>query len=120
MYDKSKVRKRKRKTLPTAEALTDIDVTGMSKEEIDELREQLKVDEESSLEPERWWKFCNDFGPEDLYATGHEATYRELIAKAVAEPLAQRCKRAQEEHFKRWCMMNSIPYPSTREELEKR
>lgn len=121
LYDKSKVRKRKRKTLPTAEAMTEIDVTDMIKEEIDELREQFKEDRESSgLEPEKWWKFCNDFGPEDLYATGHEATYRELIAKAVAEPVAQRCKRAQEEHFKRWCIMNSQPYPSTRAELIKK
>lgn len=121
LYDKSKVRKKKRKTLATAdlEELTGIDIKGMSKAEVDDLRQQLISDLDIDNQ-EKWWKFCNDFGPEDLYATGNEATYRELIAKAVAEPVAQRCKRAQEEHFKRWCIMNKQPYPSTREELIKK
>ena len=42
----------------------------------------------------RWWTHANDLMPEDLIATGHEATYRELIAKTVAEPISMRCRQA--------------------------
>lgn len=66
---------------------------------------------------ERWWQYCNNFKETDLIAFEHEATYRELIAKTVAEPIAQRCRRAQEEHYRRWCIMNNTPYPSTKKEL---
>lgn len=37
----------------------------------------------------------------DLRATKHEATYREIIAKTVAEPYAQRCKVALIGHINR-------------------
>lgn len=41
-----------------------------------------------------WWVRANDLEPEDLIATGHEATYRDLIAKTVAEPISMRCRQA--------------------------
>lgn len=47
---------------------------------------------------------------ESLYANGHEATYREVIAKAVAEPMSQRCRLALLLHFRKWCESNQIPY----------
>jgi hypothetical protein len=62
---------------------------------------------------------CNEIKPEDIIATGHEATYRELIAKMVAEPMHQRCKMALELHFRKWCMVHDIPYPITIEKMEK-
>lgn len=42
----------------------------------------------------KWWKNANDIEPKDLLATGHEAEYRELIAKIEAEPIAMRCRQA--------------------------
>ena len=42
----------------------------------------------------RWWTHANDLQPEDLIATGHEASYRQLIAKVVAEPISMRCRQA--------------------------
>ena len=42
----------------------------------------------------KWWTHANDLIPEDLITTGHEASYRELIAKTVAEPIAMRCRQA--------------------------
>lgn len=62
---------------------------------------------------------CNEIKPEDIIATGHEATYRELIAKMVAEPMHQRCKMALELHFRKWCMVHDVPYPITIEKMEK-
>ena len=40
----------------------------------------------------------NTLYPEDLIVTGYEATYRELIAKTVAEPISMRCRQA----WNRW------------------
>lgn len=37
---------------------------------------------------------CNLLFDTDLYVTGWEATYRELIAKIVAEPISMRCRQA--------------------------
>lgn len=46
-----------------------------------------------------WWDDSpNKLLPEDLIATSHEATYRELIAKTVAEPIAMRARQA----WKNW------------------
>ena len=67
----------------------------------------------------KWWKYASDIEAEDLYATDNEATYRELIAKTVAEPMTQRCEEAFEAHFRRWCKNNSIPYPISDSELKK-
>lgn len=53
-----------------------------------------------------------------LNATGHMATYRELIAKAVAEPMIQRCKYALEYHFRSWCFYNNMPYPISNKEMQ--
>ena len=48
---------------------------------------------------------------------GHTATYREFIAKAVAEPMSQRCRIAINIHFKQWCEANGIPYPISEKDL---
>lgn len=47
----------------------------------------------------------------DFNMTGHEASYREFLAKALAEPLTQRCKYALEIHFRSWCLNHHVPYP---------
>ena len=70
-----------------------------------------------TLNNEHWWNYCNSMQECDMVALAHEAKYREIIAKTVAEPIAQRCRRAQEEHYRRWCIMNNTPYPSTKKEL---
>lgn len=41
-----------------------------------------------------WWHRANELEPEDLIATDYEATYRELIAKTVAEPISMRARQA--------------------------
>ena len=41
---------------------------------------------------------CNTLTPEDLIVTKYAATYRELIAKTVAEPISMRCRQA----WSRW------------------
>jgi hypothetical protein len=64
-------------------------------------------------------KQINVITPECLIATGHEATYRELLAKALAEPLTQRCKYALELHFKSWCYQHGVKtYPITAQQLK--
>ena len=59
----------------------------------------------------------NNVTPQCLNATGHEAKYRDIIAKAMAEPLTQRCKYALQLHFRSWCLAHNIPYPISDEEL---
>lgn len=66
-----------------------------------------------------WWDRTNTVEPEDLKANGTEATYKELIAKAVAEPMSHLCREAVNLHFKRWCRDNNIPYPITNKELKE-
>jgi len=60
---------------------------------------------------------CNQFDDKCINMVGYMATYREIIAKAVAEPLTQRCKYALELHFRSWCYANNIPYPISDSEL---
>ncbi len=67
---------------------------------------------------EPWWRGANRISREDVIVTGNEATYKELIAKAVAEPMLQRCMEAFEAHFRRWCINNNIPYPISDSDLE--
>ena len=61
----------------------------------------------------------NKLTKECITATGHAASEREFIAKAMAEPAVHRCRFAQELHFRSWCYKNNIPYPITDEDLEK-
>ncbi len=64
-------------------------------------------------------KDCNILTKDCLNAVGHIATYRELIAKAVAEPMTQRCKFALELHFRTWCQIHNIEYPISDANLQK-
>lgn len=64
-------------------------------------------------------KDINQLTSECLHATGHEATYREIIAKALAEPMSHRCKYALELHFRTWCFNHNIDYPISDENLKK-
>lgn len=68
---------------------------------------------------ESWWRGANSVESEDLYASGYEATYKELIAKAVAEPISYLCREAVNLHFKRWCRDRNISFPVTRKELKE-
>lgn len=81
----------------------------LSDKECEELDALSKRFDNSS----RWWTRCNDLLPEDLIATGHEATYRELIAKTVAEPISMRCRQA----YKRWKERGGSDNPFTREHI---
>lgn len=58
-----------------------------------------------NFNPERWWTNANDLEPKDLIATDHEAKYRELIAKVVAEPISMRCRQA----WQRWIEKGGDP-----------
>lgn len=64
-------------------------------------------------------KNINNITAECLTAVGREATYKEIIAKAMAEPLTQRCRYALELHFRSWCYQHNIKYPITNEELKR-
>ena len=65
-------------------------------------------------------KNINNITAECLNATGHEATYRELIAKTMAEPLAHRVKYALMLHLRSCCLKLKIEYPLDIEELEEK
>ncbi len=106
--------RRPKEMLPLAKTIYLIDIADLTKEEKEELR-QAYIEESNG---KKWWRFCNNIIAKDLIATKHDATYRELLAKVVGEPLAQRAKRAQETHYKMWCRQNMLPYPATREQLE--
>lgn len=56
-------------------------------------------------------KNCNALFQGDLITVGNYATYKELIAKTVAEPTAYRAVIALSTHFRAWCRANEIPYP---------
>lgn len=64
-------------------------------------------------------KNINRLEKADLIATGHEATYREILAKAMAEPLAHRCKYAVQLHFCSWCRNHGVEYPISAEKLSE-
>ena len=61
----------------------------------------------------KWWLRANDLQPEDLIVDGHEASYRELIGKAVAEARAMRRRQA----WARWVEKGGVPEPMTREHI---
>lgn len=58
-----------------------------------------------NFDESHWWKHANDLEPQDLMATGHEAKYRELIAKIDAEPRSMRCRQA----WARWVEKGGDP-----------
>lgn len=62
-------------------------------------------------------RHINAITQECLHATGHEAKYRDIIAKAMAEPLVQRCKYALQIHFRSWCLVHGVKYPISDEKL---
>lgn len=62
-------------------------------------------------------KDVNRIGPDCLNATGHEAAYRDVLKKAMVEPLAHRCKFAIQMHFYSWCAARGIDYPITDKRL---
>lgn len=82
------------------------------------LNDDNTVTDKNDYEIPDWKLNSNTILPEDIIATGHEATYRELIAKLVAEPIHQRCKMAITAHFERWCKKHKYKYPITDEELK--
>lgn len=64
-------------------------------------------------------KDINNITSDCIEATGHEAKYREILAKALAEPMAHRCKYALEIQFRSWCKVHGIEYPISDENLKK-
>lgn len=65
----------------------------ITEEELKELNSLIK-----SIKREEWWSRSCKLEPKDLLPTPYEATYRELIAKIVAEPISMRCRQA----WSRW------------------
>ncbi len=74
------------------------------------------VNHSNAASPE---KDINRVTADCLEATGHEATYREILAKAMAEPMSHRCKYALQLHFRSWCLNHNIPYPISDKELSE-
>lgn len=71
-----------------------------------------------STSKDKWYNHTSDLLSCDLKLATCTATYREQIAKLVAEPMQIRCKEAFEAHFKRWCIANGYKYPVTNSELK--
>ena len=55
--------RRNRRVNPKAPVLVDIDTSGMTPQEIADLRAELRQDAPDGAE---WWRFCNTFQPEDF------------------------------------------------------
>ena len=117
LYDKTYNNRQVRKSPMLKSEKQEIDVADLTNNEISEISSVLS----SSLEEGqvKWWKFCNHVRPEDLIAVGNEASYKELIAKLVAEPKVQSARLAFEGYFRRWCIYNGIPYPTNHTEFMK-
>lgn len=79
--------------------------------ELDTLEKEVK-----SLLDDRAKPTYNTLYAEDLIAIGNEATYRELIAKTVAEPISMRCRQA----WARWKEYGGNDQPFFREYIEAR
>lgn len=77
-----------------------IELTSDEVAEFNLLKKQL-----NSTSGGNWWSNMNVLEPCDLIATGHMATYRELIAKTVAEPIAMRSRQA----WARWIEKGGDP-----------
>ena len=72
-----------------------------------ELSKKMKYDKDSKLGKVH----ANVLYPEDLIATKYAATYKELIAKAVAEAISMRCRQA----WNRWVEKGGDPSIMTRD-----
>ncbi len=65
------------------------------------------------------WTRVNEITKEDIYAVDHLATYREIIAKTVAEVKHERVKRATEEYFRVQLSKCNHPIPTTMAEVKR-
>lgn len=65
------------------------------------------------------WSKINEIQKEDICAIDYLATYREMIAKVVAEVKHERIKRAAEEYFRITCDKYGREIPKTISELKK-
>ena len=86
------------KTKMLEEGTSENDVSVLTAEELKEYkilkRRFDKKPVDNSADTHWWHNNPNALSPEDLIATNHIATYKELIAKTVAEPIAMRCRQA--------------------------
>ena len=73
------------------------------------LSKLFKIDRDYKLGKIR----CNTLMPSDLVVTKYAATYRELIAKTVAEPISMRCRQA----WNRWKEKGGDDSVMTREHI---
>jgi len=76
-------------------------------------------DDNPPIDNGKWWTDVSNLQLIDLNLAPCTATYREQIAKLVAEPMQLRCKEAFEAHFRRWCIANGYKYPITNKELKE-
>ena len=72
-----------------------------------ELSKQMKQKKDNDLGKTG----CNTLTPNDLIVTKYAATYRELIAKTVAEPISMRCRQA----WNRWVEKGGDPSIMTKD-----
>lgn len=90
------------KTKILEEGTSENDVSVLTADELKEYKllkrrfDRKPVD--NSVDTKWWHNNPNALLPEDLIATNHIATYKELIAKTVAEPIAMRCRQV----YKNW------------------
>lgn len=77
--------------------ISDEDTSVLTESELKEfkfLKGRFERIEAAEMNNHWWHNNPNALLPEDLIATGHKATYEEIIAKTVAEPIAMRCRQA--------------------------
>lgn len=105
---KSKQDIEKRGRLEELKIKSEVEV--LSDSEVEELKE---LEDYFTAEGGKWWLSANRLVQQDLVVVGHEAEYRELIAKTVAEPVSIRCRQA----WKRWKERGGSDNPFTREHI---
>lgn len=108
----AKVLKRKHRyeELKTKEAVGR-DLTPEEKDELKEL--SYSFDEEIRGRYKKSYIGCSSLIPEDLVATSYDATYKELIAKTVAEPRSMLCRQI----WKAWIDKGGNPVGKTRQDI---
>ena len=84
-----------------------VKLTAVETSRLIELSKLFKIDRDYKLGKIR----CNTLMPSDLIVTKYAATYRELIAKTVAEPISMRCRQA----WNRWVEKGGDASVMTRE-----
>lgn len=112
----SSTMKKKRRLTTLIKKQKRLEAQGKSLNEAEQKELNKLASEVKSLLETREKPKYNTLLEEDLIAIGNEATYRELIAKTVAEPISMRCRQA----WARWKEYGGNDQPFFREYIEAR